>query len=768
MLIARGTARAISQLSLHLVALFIRCIIFSFSQFFTAIESSMKKLTLYAKLLCMPLAQAAWGTGVPVDGFLPQVGITLTDEFIDDFSFMPVASSQPEGNYLGFGSPVYEVALLDTGAAVSLVTPATNQAFNLNGMYPGNNDGYRGTEFITIGGASGFLDAEVNDVLGLYAGGLQDRTSAGSNLQIGTTALEGQTNTAIITTPIESDLPNVLGLPFASQYATRIRNSLPQIFEVNGQTVRSPAIDFHPLGSAGLGITRKAQLFLEGASPSNPLHFPNLVNFDIDRPWENPSQPTVVQGGHFLNANFSNDGANLSSQFFFDTGASVTVLSQFKALEMGFDVTLDEPEFTISILGSGGTLSDVPGFFVDQITIPALGGSLTVNNVPVIVLDVTNVAAPGNVVDGIIGTNIFQGRDIVIDPNPSLGGGGASPGVYISDPVTNDANWATPAATASWQVASSWSNSTVPDTLSIANVRHVAGGNQQANLIGNAQVFEVNVSGGTSGETMTLNISGGAMLTTFSGTNIEQGGIVLLDGTLDTQYVDIREDGMLSGRGSIFTGSGTIDGQVENVAGTIAPSDAAGVGVGQIEIEGRLSNSTDGTLQFDIGGLDPESQHDQILIDGSVALAGTLEVVLAPGFQPKAGDRFTLIAQSDLPTSEFNLAGEFETFLLPDVYNWGIDYNADSVELFVGSPGDFNHDGTVDVADYTVWRDGLGNRYTIGNYNRWKSNFGTIYPAMAAVAGGPNAAVPEPASGLLLAMLLGGLAYLRPRHSGGV
>lgn len=711
---------------------------------------------------------AAQATGVPVDGFLPQVGITLTNEYIDELDFFPAPSSQPGGIFLGpTSAPVYDIALLDTGAATSLLTTAADTAFNIGGSYPGDNDGFRGTEVITIGGASGFVDASINDPLGLYAAGLQSRTTNSGALAINNSSFEGQTNTSNITVPAESDLPNVVGLSFASQYATRIRNSQPQIFEVDGQTVRSPAIDFHPLGSEGLGITRKAQLFLAGPSPSTPLHFPNLGNLDLDRPWENPSQPTVVQGGHFLNATFNNNSASLSSEFFFDTGASVTVLSEFKALEMGFDVTTDEPEFTISIIGSGG-LIDVPGFFVDQITVPALGGNLVVNNVPVIVLDVTNVSNPGNVVDGIIGTNIFQGRDIVIDPNPSLGGGGPSAGVYISDPVTTEHNWSSTAATGNWQTTSSWSPASVPGQLSNANVRHVAGGNQQVTLASDSQVFEVNISGGSGGQTMTLAVTSGAKLTTFSGTNIEEGGVLQLEGaTLDTQYIDVREGGVLTGEGSIFTGSGTIGGQVENVAGLIAPGD----GIGTLEIEGRLSNSTGGTLQFDLGGLAPGTEHDHLDVDGTVALAGTLEVILDGSFTPSVNDTFTLISVSE------SLAGEFEHLLLPTGYNWGVNYNATSLELFVGDPGDqllfgdANNDLAVDGSDLLAVTNnfastGPTNGLLLGDANddgvveggdllAVTNNFGSTLPGSLGSTSFPEP-VPEPATGLVLALMLGG------------
>lgn len=69
-----------------------------------------------------------------------------------------------------------------------------------------------------------------------------------------------------------------------------------------------------------------------------------------------------------------------------------------------------------------------------------------------------------------------------------------------------------------------------------------------------------------------------------------------------------------------------------------------------------------------------------------------------------------------------------------------------AVDVFAGLnpgvPGDYNGDGLVDAADYTVWRDGLGTTYTQADYDVWKTNFGS-----AAGAGAINSAlVPEPAT----------------------
>jgi GH35 family endo-1,4-beta-xylanase len=75
----------------------------------------------------------------------------------------------------------------------------------------------------------------------------------------------------------------------------------------------------------------------------------------------------------------------------------------------------------------------------------------------------------------------------------------------------------------------------------------------------------------------------------------------------------------------------------------------------------------------------------------------------------------------------------------------------------VVAPGDYNADGSVDAADYTVWRDSLGSTENLladgdgdgmidaGDYDVWKVNFGAVY-----TSGGETAAsLPEPASALL-------------------
>ena len=206
---------------------------------------------------------------------------------------------------LGNRGAHYDLALLDTGAALSLLTAQSHFDFKMDGPYPGEPDGFFGHNPIEIGGATGSFIATINDPVGLYAGGLQGVTGT-SPLVINHSVLEGQTNTSLATLPAESDLPNILGLPFASQYATYIRNDMPQIFELDGRTVRAPHIEFLAAGSGGQGIARRAPITLNPGSSftQQPFWFYDPNNPDLlNEPHENPSIPTVTPGGMFLNIN---------------------------------------------------------------------------------------------------------------------------------------------------------------------------------------------------------------------------------------------------------------------------------------------------------------------------------------------------------------------------------------------------------------------------------------------------------------------------------
>jgi hypothetical protein len=312
--------------------------------------------------------------------------------------------------------------------------------------------------------------------------------------------------------------------------------------------------------------------------------------------------------------------------------------------------------------------------------------------------------------------------------------------------VTTNHNWSNATTSGAWTTGGNWNASGTPDILWIANARNVSGSVQEAVVSTNSTVWELNVSG-NGPATMTVRIASGVTLATFSGTNLEAGGKLQLDnGTLDSQYVDIR-GGTLTGTGIVATGSGPITGQVENHGGIVAP----GIVVGTLSISGSFSNAFDGTLAFELGGTTEGTQFDQLLATGSVALDGTLAVSLvnlgSGTFAPIVGSSFTLITATD------GVGGAFDFVQGPDGYNWKVNYLANSVQLVVGNPGDFNNDGVVNASDYVVWRNNGGGPL---NFDAWRSHFGTTYGS--GVGAGTAAAVPEPTSVLLITCAVCGLA----------
>jgi serralysin len=124
---------------------------------------------------------------------------------------------------------------------------------------------------------------------------------------------------------------------------------------------------------------------------------------------------------------------------------------------------------------------------------------------------------------------------------------------------------------------------------------------------------------------------------------------------------------------------------------------------------------------------------------------------------------------SDLGTASMQPAGTIESLsdvMLPaaGTYYARIMGADDTIQLYELSlsvvasllPGDYNFDGSVDAADYAVWRKNPADYGSDPDgYNTWRAHFGQTAGAGAATgqAGDALAAVPEPTSVIL--MLLG-------------
>ena len=193
--------------------------------------------------------------------------------------------------------------------------------------------------------------------------------------------------------------------------------------------------------------------------------------------------------------------------------------------------------------------------------------------------------------------------------------------------------------------------------------------------------------------------------------------------------------GSVSGGGT-FTGTGTV-----NFEGDLNP----GISAAAVQFAGDVIFGSEATLQVELGGSVLGTQYDHIRVAGDLALDGSLNVTLINDFQPTIGQSFNILDWLGTRT------GTFSSLSLPALagLTWDTSqlYTTGVLSVAAGLAGDFNGDGSVDAADYVVWRKFDG---TPSGYDEWRSNFGATLDSGSTVAWPSHAAVPEPASTLLL------------------
>jgi hypothetical protein len=174
-----------------------------------------------------------------------------------------------------------------------------------------------------------------------------------------------------------------------------------------------------------------------------------------------------------------------------------------------------------------------------------------------------------------------------------------------------------------------------------------------------------------------------------------------------------------------------------------------------IVVDQHLATDATATLQL-VFDADPWDSTISFAPGIPVALGGTLELAFAPGFDvaTQSGRTIDLFDWTGVtPTGAFAVSSPY-TWNLTNLYTTG-EVTLAAVPSF---PGDFNHDGTVDAADYILWRKIDS---TPAGYNAWRAHFGQTSGSGAGARA--NSTVAEPATWTLLIVAAVGVPTRRLR-----
>ncbi|HEX2473904.1 MAG TPA: hypothetical protein VHK01_04105, partial [Lacipirellulaceae bacterium] len=327
----------------------------------------------------------------------------------------------------------------------------------------------------------------------------------------------------------------------------------------------------------------------------------------------------------------------------------------------------------------------------------------------------------------------------------------------------------------------------LPGTLTIADGGHVSStsgfiasqsfSNGAASVTGNGSAWTISddlIVGGSS-----TSISGGAgTLSIGPGSNVSVGDQIVIhqQGQLKLEGGSLAATAIRRGpfglglfnwtAGTLHVGS--FEGSLTNSAGILAP----GRSPGSTTITGDYTQQAGGALEIEIGGTLPGTGYDAVSVNLRATLGGQLQLALIGGFVPGQANIFTvLMANTGLTGAFANVVNGQRLATSDGTGSFLVHYGATSafnprhvvLTNFQSTllPGDFNHDGNVDAADYVVWRRNPSGNTLVDttNYNTWRANFGRTAAQIAS-----STSVPEPESLAFVGALLSVVVFTRARR----
>jgi T5SS/PEP-CTERM-associated repeat protein len=431
------------------------------------------------------------------------------------------------------------------------------------------------------------------------------------------------------------------------------------------------------------------------------------------------------------------EALNATAELVIENGGTVTSASMFGAAPFGSGIgvqTLSTGKVTVTGAGSSWT-------HANSLTIGEDGtGMLTISNGGRVSSTGAVISASCNFCGGGSGTVTITdpGSEWIVDGTLTVSNG--KPGTMT---ISNGGNVS---STAGAIAAVSQSNGTV----------NVAGNGSTWTMSGMLAI------GSPGGGTGMLSVGPGGIVAVGGDTIIRGAGTLKLDGGAFTASSMQPSSG-----GQFQWTAGTLhvgryNASLTNAAGVLAPGESAG----QTLIAGNYTQQAAATLEIEIGGLNPMSQYDFVNVFNAVALGGHLQLSIIDDFMPGPQNIFTVLTAGGNVTGAFANIANGQRLLTADgagsfLVHYGATSAFDPRQVVLTNfqstilPGDFNHNGSVDAADYVVWRRNLsGNTFVDEtNYQTWRTNFGRTAEQMAE-----STSVPEPAAiALMCSLLLVGL-----------
>ena len=141
--------------------------------------------------------------------------------------------------------------------------------------------------------------------------------------------------------------------------------------------------------------------------------------------------------------------------------------------------------------------------------------------------------------------------------------------------------------------------------------------------------------------------------------------------------------------GGSLSGAGTVTAtEVRNEGALVSPGNSAGT----LIISGAYTQNAAGTLEIEIGGLSPGTQHDQLVVTGAASFAGNLDLTEISGFSPSNSDTFTVVTYASVVGDFANVSPTFGDVVSTTAGGTDFDVTVDDNTNFytwVGTSGDF-------------------------------------------------------------------------------